>query len=90
MISIDSRVLGNRDFSSPIKKIREEKMDRFLQDQNVVLYRRLRNSSTGEAERRVIITLLRGEMAKLKMSETEHQQDKLGTPVRRHSKRLRT
>jgi hypothetical protein len=60
-------------------------MDRFLQDQNVVLYRRLRNSSTGEAERRVIITLLRREMAKLKMSETERQQ--LGKSVRRHSKR---
>jgi hypothetical protein len=59
-------------------------MDRFLQDQNVVLYRRLRNSSTGEAERRVIITLLRREMAKLKMSETERQQL---VSVRRHSKR---
>jgi hypothetical protein len=63
-------------------------MDRFLQDQNVVLYRRLRNSSTGEAERRGIITLLRREMAKLKMSETEHQQ--LGKSVRRYSKRVTT
>ena len=44
-------------------------MDRFLQDQNIVLYRRLRNSSTGEVERRMIITLLRREMAKLKISK---------------------
>jgi hypothetical protein len=68
---------------SLIKKIREEKMDRFLQDQNIVLYRRLRNSSTGEVERRMIITLLRGEMAKLKISKDEPQQFKLGKSVRR-------
>jgi hypothetical protein len=61
-------------------------MDRFMQDQNIVLYRRLRNSSTGEAERRMIFTLLRGEMAKLKMSETEHQQVKRGESVRRKTK----
>jgi hypothetical protein len=66
-----------------IKKIREEKMDRFLQDQNIVLYRRLRNSSTDEVERRMIITLLRGEMAKLKISKDEPQQFKLGKSVRR-------
>jgi hypothetical protein len=69
-----------------IKKIREEKMDRFLQDQNIVLYRRLRNSSTGEVERRMIITLLRGEMAKLKIGKDEPQQFKLGKSVRRKSK----
>jgi hypothetical protein len=55
----------------------------FLQDQNIVLYRRLRNSSTGEVERRMIITLLRGEMAKLKISKDEPQQFKLGKSVRR-------
>jgi hypothetical protein len=44
-------------------------MERFLQDQNIVLYRRLRNPSTGETERRKIIELLAGEMAKLRMSE---------------------
>jgi hypothetical protein len=69
-----------------IKKIREEKMDRFLQDQIIVLYRRLRNSSTGEVERRMIITLLRGEMAKLKIGKDEPQQFKLGKSVRRKSK----
>ena len=58
-------------------------MDRFLQDQNIVLYRRLRNSSTGEVERRMIITLLRGEMAKLKIGKDEPQQFKLGKSVRR-------
>jgi hypothetical protein len=49
-------------------------MERFLQDQNIVLYRRLRNPSTGETERRRIIELLAGEMAKLRMSE--HQPSK--------------
>jgi hypothetical protein len=90
MISMESRVLGTRHFSrSLIKKIREEKMDRFLQDQNIVLYRRLRNSSTGEVERRTIITLLRGEMAKLKISKDEYQQDKLDKSVRRHKQTRR-
>ena len=51
-------------------------MDRFLQDQNIARYRRLRDSSTGETERRMIIKLLVEEMAKLKMSKNEHQQDK--------------
>ena len=51
-------------------------MDRFLRDQNIARYRRLRNSSTGESERRMIIKLLVEEMAKLKMSKNEHQQDK--------------
>ncbi|HET9686293.1 MAG TPA: hypothetical protein VFP79_03835, partial [Pseudolabrys sp.] len=74
---------------SLIEKIREGKMDRFLQDQNVVLYRRLRNSSTGEVERRTIITLLRGEMAKLKISKDEYQQDKLDKSVRRHKQTRR-
>ena len=48
-------------------------MERFLQERNVVLYRRLRNSSD-ETERRMIINLLVEEMAKLKMSKNEHQQ----------------
>jgi hypothetical protein len=79
--------LGTGHFSLLTRqKKREEKMDRFMQDQNIVLYRRLRNSSTGEVERRMIITLLRGEMAKLKMSKDEHQQDKLGKSVRGRSK----
>ena len=43
---------------SPNKKTREEKMDRFMEDQNILLYRRLRNSSTGETERRAILKLL--------------------------------
>ena len=64
-------------------------MDRFLQDQSIVLYRRLRNSSTGEVERRMIITLLRGEMAKLKISKDEYQQDKLDKSVRRHKQTRR-
>ena len=51
-------------------------MERFLQERNVVLYRRLRNSSTGETERRMIIKLLVEEMDKFKMSKIEHQQDK--------------
>lgn len=50
-------------------------MERFLQERNVVLYRRLRSSSD-ETERRMIIKLLVEEMAKLKMSKNEHQQDK--------------
>ena len=50
-------------------------MERFLQERNVVLYRRLRNSS-GETERRMIIKLLVEEMDKFKMSKNEHQQDK--------------
>ena len=53
-------------------------MERFLQERNVVLYRRLRNSSTGETERRMIIKLLVEEMDKFKMSKKEDQQDKLG------------
>ena len=48
-------------------------MDRFLQDQNIARYRRLRDSSTDETERRMIIKLLVEEMAKL--SKNEHQQD---------------
>jgi hypothetical protein len=63
-------------------------MERFLQDRNILLYRKLRNSSTGETERRKIITLLRGEMAKLKMSKNENQQDKLGKSIKRQSKRV--
>ena len=51
-------------------------MDRFLQDQNIARYRRLRDSSTDETERRMIIKLLVEEMAKLKMGKNEHQQDK--------------
>ena len=50
-------------------------MERFLQERNVVLYRRLRNSSTGETERRMIINLLVEQMDKLK---NENQQDKRG------------
>ena len=50
-------------------------MERFLQERNVVLYRRLRNSS-GETERRMIIKLLVEEMDKFKMSKKEDQQDK--------------
>jgi hypothetical protein len=51
-------------------------MERFLQESNVVLYRRLRNSSTGETERRIIIKLLVEEMDKFKISKNEHQQNK--------------
>jgi len=50
-------------------------MERFPQKRNVVLYRRLRNSSD-ETERRMIIKLLVEEMDKFKMSKNEHQQDK--------------
>jgi len=53
-------------------------MERFLQERNVVLYRRLRNSSTGETQRRMIIRLLVEEMDKLKMSKNEDQHDKRG------------
>lgn len=53
-------------------------MDRFLRDQNIARYRRLRDSSTGEPERRMIIKLLVEEMDKFKMSIKEDQQDKLG------------
>ena len=50
-------------------------MERFLQERNVVLYRRLRNSSD-ETERRMIIKLLVEEMDNFKMSKNEQQQDK--------------
>ena len=50
-------------------------MERFLQERNVVLYRRLRNSSD-ETERRMIIKLLVEEMDNFKMSKNKHQQDK--------------
>ncbi|MGC1642540.1 MAG: hypothetical protein WA781_18165 [Pseudolabrys sp.] len=52
-------------------------MESFLQERNVVLYRRLRSSSD-ETERRMIIKLLVEEMDKFKMSIKEDQQDKLG------------
>ena len=55
-------------------------MERFLQERNVVLYRRLRNSS-GETERRMIIKLLVEEMDKLKMSKNERPQNKFGKLV---------
>jgi hypothetical protein len=60
------------------KKTREEKMDRFMEDQNVLLYRRLRNSSTGETERRAILKLLAEVMDDFK---NQLQQDKLGDSV---------
>lgn len=64
----------------------EEKMQRFLQDHNIVLYRRLRNSSTGETERRQIFQLLGEQMDMLKMefkrNKNEHQQDKLDKSVK--------
>ena len=50
-------------------------MQRFLEERNVVLYRRLRNSSD-ETERRMIIKLLVEEMDNFKMSKKEDQQDK--------------
>jgi len=62
-------------------------MDRFLLDQNITLYRRLRNSLTGETERRMIIELLAEQMDTLK---NERQQDKLGKSVRRQSKPVRS
>jgi len=69
------------------KKIREAKMDldRFLLDRNVVLYRRLRNSSTGETERRAIFKLLAEEMDDYDF-KNQLQQDKLGKSVERQSK----
>jgi hypothetical protein len=51
-------------------------LDRFLQDQNIALYRRLLNSSTDEIERRTIFKLLAEEKNKLK---NEHLQTKSGT-----------
>jgi tRNA 2-selenouridine synthase SelU len=63
----------------PNKKTREEKLDRFLEDQNVLLYRRLRNSSTGETERRAIMKLLADVWDDFKY---QLQQDKLGKSVR--------
>jgi hypothetical protein len=62
-------------------------MDRFLLDQNIVLYRRLRNSSTGETERRTILKLLAQEMDNFKMSQNEHQHDKKS--VKRQSKSVK-
>ena len=61
-------------------------MDRFLLDQNIVLYRRLRNASTGETERRAILKLLAEVMDNFKLSKNEHQQDKLGKSVKRQRK----
>jgi hypothetical protein len=58
-------------------------MDRFLLDQNIVLYRRLRNSSTGETERRAIFKLLAEVMDNFKMSKNKHQQYKFGKSVKR-------
>jgi len=43
-------------------------MDRFLHEHNIALYRRLRKSSTGKAERLAIFKLLAEEMDDLKMS----------------------
>ena len=63
------------------KKMREANMDRFLLDRNVVLYRRLRNASTGATERRAIFKLLAEEMDDFKTSLNEQQQDKLGKSV---------
>lgn len=53
-------------------------MDRFMEDQNILLYRRLRNSSTGETERRAILKLLAEVMDDFK---NQLQQDKLGKSV---------
>ena len=62
-------------------------MDRFLLDQNIMLYRRLRNSSTGATERRAILKLLADVMDDFKKSLNEHQQDKLAAEsVKRQSK----
>ena len=61
-------------------------MDRFLLDRNVVLYRRLRNASTGATERRTIFKLLAEEMDDFKSSLNEQQQDTLGKSVERQSK----
>src|SRR5262249_41793598 len=46
----------------------DDPMDRFLQEQNIALYRRLRKSSTGRNERLAIFKLLTEEMDKLKKS----------------------
>jgi len=43
-------------------------MDRFLQEKNIALYRRLRKSSLGKTERLAIFKLLAEEMDELKMS----------------------
>jgi len=48
-------------------------MDRFLLDHNIVLYRRLRNSSTDETERRAIFKELAEVLDDFKMSNNEHQ-----------------
>jgi hypothetical protein len=74
---MDSRAIQIRQNPSiPTRKFwRRRSMERFLQERNVVLYRRLRNSS-GETERRMIIKLLVEEMDKFKMSKKEDQQDK--------------
>jgi len=53
-------------------------MDRFMEDQNILLYRRLRNSSTGETERRAILKLLAEVMDDFK---NQLQRDKLGKSV---------
>lgn len=47
-------------------------LDRFLQDQNIALYRRLLNSSTDEAERRKIFKLLAEEKDKLKNEQKKN------------------
>ena len=57
-------------------------MDRFMEDQNVLLYRRLRNSSTGETERRAILKLLAEVMDDFK----NQLQQELGKSVQRESK----
>ena len=57
-------------------------MDRFVENQNVLLYRRLRNSSTGETERRAILKLLAEVMANFK----NQLQQELGKPVQRERK----
>ena len=53
-------------------------MDRFMEDQNILLYRRLRNSSTAETERRAILKLLAEVMDDFK---NQLQRDKLGKSV---------
>jgi hypothetical protein len=68
------------------KKIREANMDRFLLDRNVVLYRRLRNASTGATERRAIFKRLAEEMDDFKTSLNQDQQDTLGKSVERQSR----
>jgi hypothetical protein len=68
------------------EKIREANMDRFLLDRNVVLYRRLRNASTGATERRAIFKLLAEEMDDFKTNLNQRQQDTLGKSGERQSK----